>query len=29
VIAKAITEQRMIGHINGPPARTISHIDAS
>ena len=25
-IASAATEHRMIGHINGPPARTISHI---
>src|SRR4029077_2769503 len=28
MIAAAVIEQRMIGHISGPPARTISHIQA-
>src|SRR5262249_49106221 len=29
MIAAAPTEQRMIGHMSGPPARTISHIPAT
>ena len=29
MIAAAVIEQRMIGHISGPPARTISHIQVT
>src|SRR5215469_17558347 len=29
MMAAAVIEQRMIGHISGPPARTISHIQVT